>query len=88
MVVPIHKEGDKQLLQNYRSVSLLPICGKIFERIVFNPMREFFEENSLLCPQQSGFRSTDSSQSQLLSIVHDIYASFCQSSTLEVRATS
>ena len=35
-VVPIHKKGDKQLLQNDRAVSLLPICGKIFERVIFN----------------------------------------------------
>ena len=35
---------------------------------------------------QSRFRSSDSCQSQLLSIIHDIYASFDQSSTLEVRA--
>ena len=43
-VVPIHKKGDKQLLQNYRPVSLLPVCSKIFERIVFNPMLEFLEK--------------------------------------------
>ena len=84
--VPIHKKGDKQLLQNYRPVLLLSICGKIFEKNIFNPMLEFLEENSLLCPHQSGFRSSDSCQSQLLSIVHDIYANFYQSPTLEVRA--
>ena len=33
---PIHKKGDKQNINNYRPVCLLPICGKIFERIVFN----------------------------------------------------
>ena len=49
-------------------------------------MLEFLEENSLLCPHQSGFRSSDSCQSQLLSIVHDIYANFDQSPNLEVRA--
>ena len=70
--VPIHKKGDKQLSQNYHLVSLLPICGKIFEKTIFNPMLEFLEENGLLCPHQSGFRSSDSCQSQLLSIVHDI----------------
>ena len=36
-------------------------------------------------PHQSGFHSSDSYQSQLLSIAHDIYASFDQSPTLEVR---
>ena len=85
-VVPIHKKGDKQLLQNYCPVSLIPVCSKIFERIVFNQMLEFLEENNLLCPHQSGFHSSDSCQSQLLSIAHDIYASFNQSPTLEVKA--
>ena len=37
-IVPIHKKGDKQVLKNYRPVSLLPICGKVFERLIFNEM--------------------------------------------------
>ena len=78
--------GLFQLLPNYHPVWLLPVCSKIFERIVFNPMLEFLEENNLLCQHQSGFHSSNSSQSQLLSIVHDIYASFDQIPTLEVKA--
>ena len=85
-VVPIHKKGDKQLLQNYRPVSLFTICSKIFDKIIFNLVLEFFEENSIFCPHQSGFRSSDSCQSQLLSIVHDIYSNFNQIPTLEVKA--
>ena len=71
---------------NYRPVSLLPICGKIFERLIFNPVFEFLEENKLLSPNQSGFRPNDSCENQLLSIVHSIYADFDQSPSLEVRA--
>ena len=41
-IVPIHKKGDKQTLKNYRPVSLLPICGKILERLMFNEMFKFF----------------------------------------------
>ena len=33
-IAPIHKKGDKQTVINYRRVSLLPICGKIFERLL------------------------------------------------------
>ena len=87
-VVPTHKKGDKQLLQNYRPVSLLPICGKIFERIIFNPIFEYLEKNSLLCPNQSGFRPFDSCENQLLSILHNIYGNFDQHPTLEVRDNS
>ena len=51
----MHKKGDKQCIVNYHPVSLLPICGKIFERLIFNPVFEFPEENKLLSPNQSGF---------------------------------
>ena len=37
-ICPIHKKGDKQIINNYRPVSLFPFCGKIFERIVFNSL--------------------------------------------------
>ena len=36
--VPIHKKDDKQIVKNYRPVSLLPICGKMFERLIYNIM--------------------------------------------------
>ena len=71
---------------NYRPLSLLPICGKIFDRLIFNPVFEFLEENKLLSPSQSGFRTNDSCENQLLSIAHRIYADFDQSPSLEVRA--
>ena len=70
---------------NYHPVSLLPICGKIFERIIFNPIFIYLEKNSLPCPNQSRFQPFDSCENQL-SIVHDIYANFYQHPTLEVRA--
>ena len=70
---------------NYRAVSLLPICGKIFERLIFNPVFEFLEENKF-SPNQSSFWPNDACENQLLSIVHSIYADCDQSPSLEVRA--
>ena len=85
-VLPIHIKGDKQNLQSYQPVSLLPIFSQIFERVIFNPIFEYLEKNSLLCPSQSGFYPFDSCENQLLSIIHDIYANFDQHPTLEMSA--
>ena len=70
-IVPIHKR-DKQTLENYRPVSLLPICEKILERLMFNEMFNFFIENKLILSNQSGFKPGDSCINQLLSITHKI----------------
>ena len=82
-VAPIHKKDDKQNVKNYRPVSLLPICGKIFERLIYNVMYDSLTENDLLSPNQSGFRSGDSCINQLLSINHEILNAFDKG--LEVR---
>ena len=47
-VVRIHKRDDKQRLKNYRPISLLPISGKMFEKIIFNELFKFFIENELI----------------------------------------
>ena len=81
-VVPVFKKGDKQLLKNYRPISLLPIIGKIFERLLYNQMFEFFIRNDLI--SQSSFKPSDSCINQLLAIIHEIYKSF--DACLDVRA--
>ena len=73
---PVYQKNDKQCLNNYRPISLLPICSKIFERLIFNEMFEFFIENDLISQHQSGFKPGDSCINQLLSITHEIYQSF------------
>ena len=82
-VVPVHKKGDKQILKNYRPVSLLPICGKTFERLIYNNLFEYFIENDFMSQNQSGFKPGDSCINQLISITHEIYQSFDDG--LEVR---
>ena len=75
-IVPILKKGDKQTLENYHPVSLLPIYGKILERLMFNEMFNFFIENKLISSNQSGFKPGDSCIDQLLSITPEIHKSF------------
>ena len=63
---------------------MLPICRKIFERLIFSKMFRFFLEKKLIIPHQSGFKPVDSCIIQLLSITHEIYKSFDDG--LEVRS--
>ena len=81
-LVPVHKKGDKQILKNYRPISLL--AGKILERLLYDRMFEFFIANNLISKNQSGFRPGDSCINQLLSITQEIYQSV--DDNLEVRA--
>ena len=85
-VTPIFKKGDKQLIKNYRPISLLPICGKIFEKIIFNNLYSYFNVNNLITKNQSGFRPGDSTTNQLLYLVNEIHQAFENPKSLEVRA--
>ena len=85
-VTPIHKKEDKQLVRNYRPISLLPICGKIFKKTTFNSLYHYLNVNNLLTRNQSGFRPEGSTTNQLLYLVSEIHEAFEDSKCLEVRA--
>ena len=42
-IVPVHKKEDKQIVNNYRPVSLLPTFAKVFEKILFNSIFGYFK---------------------------------------------
>ena len=75
-VVPIHKKNEKNLINNYRPVSLLPICGNIFEKVIFDNLYPYVFNNKFIDDRQSGYRRGDSTIKQLLSITHEIYKAF------------
>ena len=78
--------NDKQLVDNCQPISLLPIFGKIFEKIIFNRIYDFLLKEELLNPNQSGFRPSDSCINQLLAITHEIFEAFDCNPPLEVRS--
>ena len=84
-VIPIHKKGSKQLSSNYRQISL-PICGKIFEKIVFKHLYNYLISNNLITKNQPGCHPGDSTVNQLIGLVNDIHKSFDSRTSLEDRA--
>ena len=82
----MHKKDNKQLIKNYRPISLLPIFAKVFEKIIFTNLYNHLTDNDLITKNQSGFRPGDSVTNQLIYLVHEIFESFDSSENLEVRS--
>ena len=43
-IIPVHERNDTQLVKNYRTISLLPIFGKDFKKIIFDKIYHFLLE--------------------------------------------
>ena len=54
-VIPVHKKESKNLLTNYRPISLLHVCGKFFEKCIYNSLYSYLDSNDILSKSQSGF---------------------------------
>ena len=59
-VAPAYKSGDRDNLNNYRPISVLPTVARVFEKILYGQVYEYFTVNKLLGNQQFGFRSLHS----------------------------
>ena len=71
-VIPLHKKGEKDNVNNYRPISLLSCTGKLLERIIFKHVYNFAHRNHLITDHQSGFRPNDSTVNQLSYLYHTI----------------
>ena len=63
-VIPVFKKKDRNNVENYRSVSILPNLSKIYERGLYNQMYKYF--NHILSKWQCGFRKGFSTRHCLL----------------------
>ena len=58
--IPLFKKNDATVIDNYRPISLLASISKLFEKIVFLQLSEYFTCNELLHEGQYGFRKNHS----------------------------
>ena len=72
-MTPIFKERKKQDTSNYRPISVLPLCMKVFERLVHNQFHTHITTNNLLNPHQSGFRPKHSTTTALIDVTDHLY---------------
>ena len=66
IVIPLLKKGDKHQVSNYRPISLSsPLC-KITERLIYDHLYNFLDQNNLIPACQHGFLKRKSVTTQLL----------------------
>ena len=71
-ITPIFKKENPHIADNYRPISLLPSISKVFEKIVYIQVYDYFVDNNLLYKSQYGFRQYHSTEYAALEITDKI----------------
>lgn len=71
-VIPIFKKGNREHLENYRPISLLPVISKILEHILHEQLFEYLSINKLLYDHQYGFRTNHSTEFAMMELHHSL----------------
>ena len=71
-VIPIYKDGDREDFSNYRPVSLLPVLGKVYERVIYAGFLTYIDKFSLLDENQFGFRKKHKTVDALACVIQQI----------------
>ena len=56
---------------NYRPISIIPAVSKFFEKVIFDQLYAYLNDNNLLSQCQSGFQSLYSTLTALLEATND-----------------
>ena len=73
-VIPIHKGGSSQDINNYRLISL-SIFDKIMKKMIHKKLYNFLEQHNILNRNQHGFRKNNSTIHALMQIIEMIKTS-------------
>ena len=68
IIVPLHKKGDPNDMDNYRGISLLSVLGKVFTFILNKRLTEWTVSNDVLSDAQAGFRKTYSTTDHIFTM--------------------
>ena len=72
-VIPLYKNGQRNIPGNYRPISVLPAISKIMERILYDQLHSYLTTFELLSDSQFGFQKSHSTASALLDCTNEWY---------------
>ena len=71
-IIPLYKGGNKTDVSNYRPVSLLPLPGKILEKIAHARLTLFLERERVISDNQGGFKKGFSTVSSIADLTDNL----------------
>lgn len=73
IIKPIFKKEDRENMQFYRPVALIPIFSKIIEKIIYKNFYDFFESYNIIVKEQYGFRKKKTINMAVFDFLYKIY---------------
>ena len=62
LITPVFKKGSKEVMSNYRPISVLNVFSKILEKVMYKRLMGYIESTHLLSDRQFGFRKGHSTE--------------------------
>lgn len=75
VIKPLHKKGDKYIIENYRPISLTSTIAKVLEKSIKHRLVKYLEKFNLLSKKQFGFRQNTSTNDAIAYLTNEIYQS-------------
>jgi hypothetical protein len=72
LIKPIYKSGGKSSPSNYRPISLLPVFSKIFEKVIYQRLFDYLNNNVIFNENQYSFQSEVLTESASFDLLNEI----------------
>ncbi|CAK1591183.1 unnamed protein product [Parnassius mnemosyne] len=72
IITPVHKDGDKSDVNNYRPISVLTSLSKIIEKILNKRLVSYLNKYNIISDSQYGFRQGRSTQDAIIALTSEI----------------
>ena len=75
-VTLIYKADNSSNIGNFRAISVLPCFSKMLERIMYNRLQKYLNDQNILYDKQFGFQTGYSTEHAIAQLVDQIYEAF------------
>lgn len=72
IIIPIHKEGDKNKPENFRPIALTSVFSKIMEKIIKQRIMSYLKKIQFISSKQYAFQENTNTQTAVLDLITEV----------------